>query len=920
MAAYAFLAPVDTLLHHLLNSSQVHLLRSDKKLLQFSYNKVVSLQKAVEDFETLDVSENSCKKAKFLDRLIKEAVRRFEDILEPHLSTQYLSQIANSNNPNHPRVFVVDLKEVKEDISSFTRFVMAITMEYVENMKSGEKEMSSSRSKNVGESTIKYSEGAQLDYLQMKSLQNYSVDKVEEVEYEEECWRPTSNYQMVGLVDQFVELKTSLVKGSHEITIISGMAGIGKTTLARQLFNDPLISSHFKYRAFVSIGQKYELKQVVIDILSQMEDHDIEMLQCIKERELLKYWERISKTKRYLLVLDDVWSLHLSSSLKLVQGKGRTLVTSRIESVFAYSNDVQMRFLSEDESWFLLREKVFGKDSLCPSELVEVGKKIAKNCEGLPLAIVAIAKLLRSKGEETLTLEYWNIVSEDDNPLSIGNDDQDPMMNTLYSSYEPLIQSLKAFFLYMGVFPRRFEMVASKLFKLWLGEGFIKTRMVDEGDWEEICMMYLNELRISNVVLIIEVSLEGKIKTCKLHSVFWHLCVGEARKEDFFRIVRGYSSDLFAEWIKGQRRLCVQNNTLFGIKDSYNLISSVSSARSLLCTGVHHNYPVRMCFEMMLLRVLDALTIRFYVFPYDVVKLMLLRYLAFTYTGLLHSSISQLWNLRFLIIRRHLCIISPKAPLLLPVEIWQMKELRHLEVTGGVLPEPYAGAILPKLATILDISAQSFRAKVVDAIPNVDKLGIEIDSSADDPFSFFDNISRLENLTSLKCSVINPKPKSQAVAPPAPAGIFPPKLRKLSLSGFGYPWKYMREIGELECLEVLKLKNYAFHGVEWKSNNSEFPNLRFLCLEDLDLVRWRCNRSSFRRVRKLVIRHCYKLQKIPEELGIDPSEMEVMELVEVKPSVVASAKNVILQRKKKNVEGLQLYVDCEWEDELPRQP
>ncbi|XP_051133306.1 putative late blight resistance protein homolog R1B-17 [Andrographis paniculata] len=915
MAAYASLAPLGTSLHHLLNSSQIQLQPSIENLLQSAYDEIVSLQKVVEDFDPLKVSANGSERAKALDRCIKETVDKFEDALEPQLSTQYLKQIKELDQ-NRTQEFILDLGEVEQEIVSFIEILMKLKEEYFENMNLNVNEMSYPR--KSGES-VEDSEEA-IDYLRKKYREENNsgkeVEEVEDVEYDEEFWRSTSNYQMVGLVDKFVELRSLVVRSSYAIISVVGMAGIGKTTLVKQLFNDPLILNHFKYRAFVSIGQKYESKQVIIDVLSQIENHDIEMLRSLSEKKLYEYMQRTLEDKRYLLVLDDVWDTQLCVELSLYGGeKCRVLLTSRVESVYgSITTNFYTRFLNEEESWFLLREKVFGKDSSCPSKLVEVGKKIAKNCEGLPLAIIGVAKLL-PEGEKTV--EYWNKVSEDENPLSIGMDEQKPMFDTLYSSYHPLSQCLKSLFLYMGVFPRKHEIVASKLILLWEAEGFVQTRLIDNG-WEQIFFTTcLEELVSQNVVLIVETTLEGKIKTCKLHSVFWHLCIGEARKENLFRIVRGYSSDSFAEWIKGQRRLCVQNNTLFGIRDSYESISSLSNARSLLCTGARHDYPVPMCFDMMLLRVLDALTIRFYVFPYDVVKLVLLRYLAFTYTGILHSSISKLWNLRFLIIRRHLCIISPKHPLHLPIEIWNMKELRHLHITGAILPEPYVGAILPKLTTILDINARSLTPKVVDAIPNVENLGIEIDSSTDDPFAFFNHVSRLDKLTTLECSILNPKPKSQTIAPPSPAGIFPLMLRKLTLSGFGYPWKYMKEIGKLKFLEVLKLRNYAFQGVEWEANRWDNPNLKFLSLEDLDLVHWRLGPLSFCRLVNVMISHCYKLEEIPKELGFSSSRVEAIKLVEVKPSVVMSAKEVLRRRNRGNVERMQLEVDCSWEEDLP---
>ncbi|KAK6153297.1 hypothetical protein DH2020_012936 [Rehmannia glutinosa] len=288
--------------------------------------------------------------------------------------------------------------------------------------------------------------------------------------------------------------------------------------------------------------------------------------------------------------------------------------------------------------------------------------------------------------------------------------------------------------------------------------------------------------------------------------------------------------------------------------------------------------------------VLDTITIRFYEFPLELLKLVHLRYLAFTYDGKIPASISKLWNLQFLIVHPYVSVKSSKAPSYLPVEIWDMKELKYLQIMGSNLPEP-CGAILPNLLTLLDVSPHSCTKGVLEGLPNLMKLGIQIELApdVDEALSCFDHISYLYALESLKCVVVNPEIRHEVVAPPAPLSIFPSLLKKLSLSGFGYLWEDTHIFASLPSLEELKLRCYAFRGQKWETEDVGFLGLKVLTIEDTDLVHWTVGRGSFRSLRCLSLKHCYKLEQIPREFCYFLSEIE---LVDCNPLAVACAKQM----------------------------
>ncbi|KAL8543167.1 hypothetical protein ACS0TY_003898 [Phlomoides rotata] len=568
--------------------------------------------------------------------------------------------------------------------------------------------------------------------------------------------------------------------------------------------------------------------------------------------------------------------------------------TKQLVELFSQTTELPDYFLDdleypEEEIEFLeeVIEELDGKSRddrlkafhLWPRELEKPGELIAENCDGLPLTIVTVASHL-SKAEEK-TPEYWNEVANEKN--SVFELAYLEISEVLYPSYKKLDLAFKACFLYMAAFRVKYEIPISKLYMLYSAEGIIPK----EGSRAAISFIdNLVQKFLENSVVLSQFSC--KINTFRLHSVFWHFCVGEARNDKFFHVLKRRADGL-TEDIEKQRRLCVQNNVLFAIKDVYDSIASVSAAaRSLLCFGPPHPYQVPLCHEMKLLKVLDALTIRFYEFPLGIFKLILLRYLALTYNTQLPAEISQLWCLEFLIIHRHMSIKFPGDLSFLPKEIWDMSNLKHLEIMGSNLPHPPANsdANLEKLATLLDVRAESCTKSILERIPYLEKLGIRIELAPDhasDPSFSFDHISCLEFIESLKCVIVNPELKSEVVvAPPASLSMLPSTLKELTLSGFGYDWEHIRPIAMLPNLEELELQCYAFRGAVWVMHEGDFKRLRYLLLEDTDLVEWRADEDChLLSLGYLIIRQGFKLKEIPWQSL--PRSCET-ELVDCNPS------------------------------------
>ncbi|KAK0590383.1 hypothetical protein LWI29_026307 [Acer saccharum] len=109
---------------------------------------------------------------------------------------------------------------------------------------------------------------------------------------------------------------------------------------------------------------------------------------------------------RYLIVLDDVWHINEWDAIKYAlptndYGSQVMLTTRNADLAFSSRIESEGRVynlepLKQEESWTLFCRKTFYGNS-CPPHLEEICRYILKKCEGLPLAIVAIGRVLATK-------------------------------------------------------------------------------------------------------------------------------------------------------------------------------------------------------------------------------------------------------------------------------------------------------------------------------------------------------------------------------------------------------------------------------------------------------------------------------------------------------------------------------------------
>ncbi|CAA3014910.1 late blight resistance homolog R1A-3 [Olea europaea subsp. europaea] len=335
----------------------------------------------------------------------------------------------------------------------------------------------------------------------------------------------------VGFEDVKTRIVEQLISGPPKQQIISivGMPGLGKTTLAKKLFNDPSIVYYFHTCAWCVVSQTYKKKNVLIDILTSTKNHNREAMTEMDEENLAEMLYKSLKTMRYLIVMDDIWGMEPWDDLKRYfpddKTGSRIIFTSRNKEL-GFDNVVnELPFLSGAECWELLQRKVFQTEP-CPPELQGIGQHIASRCHGLPMSVIMISSILANMQKKESS---WGEIARHLNAHIF--DSTNNCVHILKLSYQHLSVHLKPCFLYFGVFEEDEKIPVQKLISLWVAEGFINKETHRSS--EDVALDYLVDLINRGLVLVAEERSNGGVKACRIHDLLHDLCLRIAKEENF---------------------------------------------------------------------------------------------------------------------------------------------------------------------------------------------------------------------------------------------------------------------------------------------------------------------------------------------------------------------------------------------------
>ncbi|KAG2674856.1 hypothetical protein I3760_13G156800 [Carya illinoinensis] len=386
--------------------------------------------------------------------------------------------------------------------------------------------------------------------------------------------------KVTGREDDKKEIIKRLLSDSENVGIlpITGIGGLGKTTLAHLIFNDEEIDKHFQLKMWACVSESFELEKVVGKILESVTKKKLGIAGMdTLVRNLL---EKIGG-KKYLLVLDDVWNVDvekwddLKVPLEVGASGSRILITTRIEEVARITQTIEpysLQGLDERESWCLFKQVAFenGQEPV-NSRKVEVGKEIVGKCLGVPLVIKTIGSLLSLENEAG-----WFSFKNNKLPKIKEND----ILPTLKLSYVQLPSHLKQCFAYCSIFPKDYVMEKSKLINLWIAQGFIKPS--NQNDClEDVGHEYFMDLLWRSFFQEAKMDYWGNVSAIKMHDLMHDLAMSEARS---------LSTILESEKKIDQktRHVSVVGNIDFSFVIPTSS-SKASKIRTLLCLGEFKN-------------------------------------------------------------------------------------------------------------------------------------------------------------------------------------------------------------------------------------------------------------------------------------------------------------------------------------------
>ena len=114
--------------------------------------------------------------------------------------------------------------------------------------------------------------------------------------------------KMLWLVLMMIWYRCLIGHSGRRVLPIVGMAGIGKSELAKYIYHDPLMKFHFDIQAWVTVSQDYSTTSILSQLLASLKrkvDRVGRALMKVIEAEKIAIY-KILAGRRYLIVMDDM--------------------------------------------------------------------------------------------------------------------------------------------------------------------------------------------------------------------------------------------------------------------------------------------------------------------------------------------------------------------------------------------------------------------------------------------------------------------------------------------------------------------------------------------------------------------------------------------------------------------------------------
>ncbi|KAM5546470.1 putative disease resistance protein [Rosa sericea] len=334
------------------------------------------------------------------------------------------------------------------------------------------------------------------------------------------------------------EVMEALQDDEVTATAVYGMGGVGKTTMVKEVGAQFRKSGVF-HRVIMGVVSKNPDSKNLQDTLA--EQLGFKLWQETEIGRAAWLHEEIMRREKLLIILDDVWErtdlskIGIPSYKELQKCKSKVILTTRISNVchtMECQRKITLNILSEQDSWKLFMSKA--RQSFESTEFKDIARKVAGECKGLPVALIAVARALGDKD-----LAEWEKAAQRLQKSQRANpDDKGDVFECIKLSYDNLKdEDHKSCFLLCCLYPEDHDIRLGNLFKYAIGTGLFRRDAVTIEEARGIADSAVKYLKDSNLLLDSE-----KNGCVKMHDVIRDTALNIAKSKDGheFLVKAGY--------------------------------------------------------------------------------------------------------------------------------------------------------------------------------------------------------------------------------------------------------------------------------------------------------------------------------------------------------------------------------------------
>ncbi|XP_024030761.1 disease resistance protein At4g27190 [Morus notabilis] len=270
------------------------------------------------------------------------------------------------------------------------------------------------------------------------------------------------------------EVMEALRSGGTRVIGVHGMGGVGKTSMVKQVATKAISERLFSIVVMATVSQNPDRRTIRNKIADEL---GLESLgACSDEAASTKIRNRILREKKVLIILDDLWtkldldSVGIPYGSELEDCKSRIIITTRLQQVCTLMESIriQLQHLSEPDSWEFFKRTA--GTNFEARKFEEIGKLVAKECGGLPIALIAVAKALADKD-----IEEWKTAARLlQRSMPFNQDEDEATVKCIKLSYDFLKGKEKACFLICCLFPEDHNVGMEELARFGIGLDLFK--------------------------------------------------------------------------------------------------------------------------------------------------------------------------------------------------------------------------------------------------------------------------------------------------------------------------------------------------------------------------------------------------------------------------------------------------------------